>query len=83
MTPAAKLIAACDGCPATAQGIVLDEILALLEPFGDSALLMQAEANIRLKMAADGVESNTLDAVTYLMEIRKQTRRHLQGVVFS
>jgi hypothetical protein len=78
MTPAAKLIAACDGCPATAQALVLDTIMATLAVLGDDALLKQAEANLLANMRQH-CQPNTLGAVQYLMEMRERTKRQVEG----
>jgi hypothetical protein len=77
-TPAAKLIASCNGCVATAQAIVLDEIMAALAPFGFKAEeLAQAEKNVLANMTSHGVAPHTLDAVAFLLEWRKNTERAL------
>lgn len=82
MTPAAKLIAACDGCATTAQAITLEQVLCELAKISDGPELMVAEKNLLANMEQH-CQPNTLGAVQYLLEMRERTKRQVEGAVFS
>jgi len=77
MTPAQKLIRSCNGSIEAAQAMLIADIGAFVAPFAD---VNAATRNLEDHLRRNDIAPNTLDAVEYLLDLRKLTQAQLAGV---